>query len=283
MKYNIFITGRPGSGKSTLTRYLLEGFNLPWAGYQTIKTGACPVGPIYELKAFPTGEHRPISCYKDGRIQPVSDTFDTLGADCLHSAIQGPEPIILMDEIGRFEKNSAVFLNAICSAVNSEKTVIAVLKKEPLPYLEQMRQMKDAIVVDLDECSPEEARKQLAALLWPEKTLRWGLTLRLYGVDKSFGPGPMRLLEGVQRTGSLHKAAAEMGMAYSKAWKLLKGLEDQWGFPLLESKPGGQGGGKSVLTQQGQKLLVRYKAMLAQVEAAAEQAFQDQFGSNAPF
>ncbi len=89
----------------------------------------------------------------------------------------------------------------------------------------------------------------------------------------------MRLLEGVQRTGSLHKAAAEMGMAYSKAWKLLKGLEAEWGFPLLESKPGGQGGGKSILTQQGEELLIRYTAMLAQVEKAAEQAFYDHFGS----
>lgn len=263
MKYNILITGHPGSGKSTLTRYLLEGFDLPWAGYQTIKTGTCPAGPIYELKAFPSGDQSPISCYKDGRIQAVSNTFDTLGADCLRNAIQGPERIILMDEVGRFEKNSAAFLDAIQAVVNSEKTVIAVIKKESLPHLEQLRKTEGALLVDLDECPPEKARKQLAELLWPEKALHWGLTLRLYGVNKSFGPGPMHLLEGVQRTGSLHKAACEMGMAYSKAWKLLKGLEDEWGFPLLESKPGGQGGGKSILTQQGQELLARYGAMLA--------------------
>lgn len=195
MKYNILITGRPGSGKSTLSRYLLEGFHLPWTGYQTMKIDSCPAGPIYALKAFPSGEQKPISCYKDGMIQAVPDTFDTLGADCLHGALESPEPIILMDEIGRFEKNSTSFLSAIHAVLNSEKTVIAVVKKESLPHLDQLRSTEGAILIDLDECSPEKARQKLAALLWPEKALHWGLTLRLYGVDKSFGPGSMRLLE----------------------------------------------------------------------------------------
>ena len=39
---------------------------------------------------------------------------------------------------------------------------------------------------------------------------------------KFFGEGPCRLLRGVERTGSLRAAAAEMEMAYSKASKLLK-------------------------------------------------------------
>lgn len=94
-----------------------------------MKTDSCPAGPIYALKAFPPGKQKPISCYKDGMIQAVPNTFDTLGADCLRRAIESPEPIILMDEIGRFEKNSTSFLSAIHAVLNSEKTVIAVVKK----------------------------------------------------------------------------------------------------------------------------------------------------------
>ena len=63
--------------------------------------------------------------------------------------------------------------------------------------------------------------------------------MRLYRQDKSFGPGPMRLLRGVEEGGSLHQAAEAMGMSYSKAWTLLRKLEKEWGFTLLDRQPGG--------------------------------------------
>ena len=45
-----------------------------------------------------------------------------------------------------------------------------------------------------------------------EKTgrLHYGLTLRLYFEEKAFGPGMVVLLEEVERTGSLQRAARSM-------------------------------------------------------------------------
>ena len=40
--------------------------------------------------------------------------------------------------------------------------------------------------------------------------------------DKFFGEGPCRLLRGVEETGSLRAASLSMGMAYTKALKILK-------------------------------------------------------------
>ena len=278
MKYNIVITGRPGAGKSTLARYLLNGFGQPWAGYRTVKGEKGPSGTEYWLEACPGGEKLPISRPAGGRMAAVPETFETLGAESIRRALEGPEPVILLDEIGRFERSSPLFLAGVKEALLSSKTVIAVLKKEPLPHLEQFRHLPGEVFIDLDVCSPQAARRKLTELLWPDKGLRWGLTLRLFGVDKSFGPGPMALLEGTARTGSLHRAAGERGMSYTKAWKLIGTLEESWGFPLLERHTGGARGGCSQLTHEGAELLRRYRAMLAQVEQAAEEAFQDQFG-----
>ncbi|MEG2083597.1 MAG: LysR family transcriptional regulator, partial [Oscillospiraceae bacterium] len=54
--------------------------------------------------------------------------------------------------------------------------------------------------------------------------------------DKScaFGFGTAELLRGVSEHGSLNRAAHEMGMAYSKAWKSLRETEKQLGFSLLD-------------------------------------------------
>ena len=43
--------------------------------------------------------------------------------------------------------------------------------------------------------------------------------------EKFFGEGPCRLLRAVEQTGSLRAAAASMGMAYTKALKLLRRAE----------------------------------------------------------
>lgn len=107
--------------------------------------------------------------------------------------------------------------------------------------------------------------------------LRYHLTLRLFREGKSFGPGPMRLLEGVKKSGSLQKAAEEMGMAYSKAWKTIRQIEGEWGFQLIHRKVGGMGGGSSCLTEDGENLLVRYVSMQQEIELAAQEAFQKYF------
>ena len=71
--------------------------------------------------------------------------------------------------------------------------------------------------------------------------------------DKFFGEGPYQLLLGVERTGSLRCAAMEMGMAYSKAMKLVRHAEAALGFPLTQRTVGG-----SSLTPQGKEWMSRY-------------------------
>ena len=77
---------------------------------------------------------------------------------------------------------------------------------------------------------------------------------------KFFGEGPCRLLQGVERTGSLRSAAMEMEMAYSKANKILRQAENALGFPLTTRSTGGKDGGGSILTPEGKWLLQQYEA-----------------------
>lgn len=79
--------------------------------------------------------------------------------------------------------------------------------------------------------------------------------------EKFFGPGAAELLEGVDRLGSLRASAQAMGMAYSKAWTMLRKAEEMLGYPLLEREVGGARGGSSRLTPQGRILLRNYRMM----------------------
>ena len=77
--------------------------------------------------------------------------------------------------------------------------------------------------------------------------------------EKFFGEGPCRLLRAVEQTGSLRAAAASMGMAYTKALKLLRRAEAALGCPLTARAAGGRDGGGSCLTAEGRAWLEGYE------------------------
>ena len=78
--------------------------------------------------------------------------------------------------------------------------------------------------------------------------------------EKFFGEGPYRLLMAVEETGSLRAAALSMGMAYTKALKLLKNAEEALGFPLTDRAVGGKDGGGSRVTPEGREWLRKYES-----------------------
>lgn len=106
-----------------------------------------------------------------------------------------------------------------------------------------------------------------------EDNLRFRLAVRLFKDEKAFGPGIATLLRTVEQTGSLQKAAEAMGMAYSKAWKMIKEIELLWGFPLTYRDIGGKNGGGSSLTPKGRFLLERYEDFTQEVQNKSSEIF----------
>jgi molybdate transport system regulatory protein len=98
---------------------------------------------------------------------------------------------------------------------------------------------------------------------------------------KAFGDGPYELLKRVEKTKSLHQAANQMGMAYSKAWRLMQTLEERLGFLLLEHRIGGESGGGSRITPQAKKLMNQYERFCKDVKTALEKIYQRHFVSPA--
>jgi molybdate transport system regulatory protein len=99
------------------------------------------------------------------------------------------------------------------------------------------------------------------------------LTIRIdFGNGTALGPGKVRLLELIEETGSIRKAAAKMKMSYRRAWLLLKSLTEAFGDPLVETATGGKAGGGARLTRQGRLVAERYRALeRAAGKAAARQ------------
>ena len=88
-----------------------------------------------------------------------------------------------------------------------------------------------------------------------------------------FGRGIASLCLGVRETGSLNAAAKGMGMAYSKAWRIIKDTEAALDLQLLK-RDGALG---SDLTEAGNKLLDTYLAIEEKLQKEAEELFEAAF------
>ncbi|MCL2889033.1 MAG: LysR family transcriptional regulator [Eggerthellaceae bacterium] len=86
-----------------------------------------------------------------------------------------------------------------------------------------------------------------------------------------FGRGIADLCLGVRESGSLNAAAKNMGMAYSKAWSIIRNTERALELQLLD-RDGARG---STLTPDGNALLDAYIALDERMARAAQQSFID--------
>lgn len=84
-----------------------------------------------------------------------------------------------------------------------------------------------------------------------------------------FGRGITNLCLGVRETGSLNAAAKSMGMAYSKAWRIVKNTEAALDIQLLD-RDGAHG---STLTEAGDKILDAYVDINDKLQEEAEKEF----------
>jgi len=91
------------------------------------------------------------------------------------------------------------------------------------------------------------------------------------GNKKVFGEGPVELLRKVDELGSLRQAAMAMDMSYSKAWKIIKTIEEEFKIPILERYIGGAKGGGSTITKEARELINKYHELKEDVENRIEE------------
>ena len=75
------------------------------------------------------------------------------------------------------------------------------------------------------------------------------------------GKGRIELLEQIERTGSISKAAKAMKMAYKAAWDSLDAMNNLAEEPLVDKSTGGKGGGGTKLTPYAKQLIETYRVI----------------------
>lgn len=169
VRKNILVTGRPGVGKTTLVRAVVDALGVRAMGFVTreIREGGERVGfSIADLEG-PSGVLAHVdlaSPYHVARYGVNRDDLERVGVAALDRAT-GCARLIVMDEIGRMELCSELFQSAVRRALDSPVPVLATVQDHANPFLDAIRARDDIELVRIGEADRDSARDRVVRLL----------------------------------------------------------------------------------------------------------------------
>ena len=127
-----------------------------------------------------------------------------------------------------------------------------------------------------DADTPDDYKALLA--YHNEQLIRPEIGVSLSREKPFFDEKTAMLLSLVEETGSVRRACERMQISYSGGWNIIRALESQLHFPLLERSQGGASGGESKLTEHGRRLLGCYERYVTALREQAKELFAAYFG-----
>ena len=89
-----------------------------------------------------------------------------------------------------------------------------------------------------------------------------------------FGLGRLKMLEAIDRHGSIQAAAKELKMSYRALWGRITATENRMGRQLLTRNIGGASGGGSQLTPFAKILLEKFREIHRRIALESDRLFE---------
>ena len=167
IRRHLFLTGEKQVGKSTLLRKLIEAKALDCSGFETqafYLSGERRGFSLHgRVKMLPY-ENDCICCVRveEKRSVPVLSVFEENGVKMLKESLSSSAPFILMDELGRLERNADAFIAEVFACLDSDKRVIGVLQKCSSEHVNAIAQRSDVTIITV---TPENRDSLLQMLI----------------------------------------------------------------------------------------------------------------------
>lgn len=173
MTKNILITGRPGIGKTTLVKRLVERLGIRPRGFYTeeIRLGSERKG--FSIKTFSGKEgilaHADLrSPHRVGRYGVDIKAFEDIALPELEDAIKG-EKLVVVDEIGKMELFSERFRSLIIRALESPTPLLGVIKESGDGFVRAIKERRDVRLFTLTLDNRDAILEEILAHLMANK------------------------------------------------------------------------------------------------------------------
>ena len=154
MKKNIFLTGAPSSGKTTVIKKVIKDLDIPANGFYTEEERAAGkrVGFLMKTLDGTTGylAHQDIT--SDFHIRRYGVSIENIETVAVQSINPVNRNIIILDEIGKMECFSHVFKQAAVNALDSPNIVIGTITFGGDDFIQNIKQRAD---MEIHEVTPD--------------------------------------------------------------------------------------------------------------------------------
>jgi len=153
-KKNIFLTGAPSSGKTTVIKKVIARLPYPAAGFYTEeeKVGGRRVGFLMKTLDGESGHLAHQNIRSPFRIRRYGVSIENIEAIAVPSIAPAGGSVIILDEIGKMECFSAVFQEAAVRALDSSRIVIGTITFGGDGFIRTVKSRED---IEVHEVTPE--------------------------------------------------------------------------------------------------------------------------------
>ena len=177
-KPNLFITGPPGIGKTTVFRKVVEQLTVPVRGFFTkeVRKEGRRVGFALETLEGDSLMFAHVNFrtrFRVGRYGVRVDILDDWGVKEIERGIE-EDMVVAFDEIGKMELFSQGFRDAVIAALDSHSPVVATLSQHGAAFTEKVRTREDVKIARVSQENRDTLHFRILEYLDPLLQQRYG-------------------------------------------------------------------------------------------------------------
>jgi len=167
MIQKVLLTGRPGCGKTTLIKRVVNKLKLPAGGFYTeeIREHGQRVG----FKIVTLDGETAVLAHVDfktpqrlGKYGLDLSGLETVGVAALREAMRVRQ-LVVLDEIGPMELRSAIFRDIVTKAFDTGVPILATITARSFPFSDALRKRSDVSVIEVRPNNREQLVCELSA------------------------------------------------------------------------------------------------------------------------
>lgn len=169
MTTNILLTGRPGSGKTTLIQRVLANVMQQAGGFYTREVAPGGVRQGFEMVTL--GGESGILAHEDISGPPRVSKYgvdvaalESVGVASIRRALEHGA-LVVIDEIGPMELYSDAFKQAVLDALDGDAVVLGTIVQRSTPFGDRVKARSDVAIIEVRRDNRNALEQEITARL----------------------------------------------------------------------------------------------------------------------